>query len=333
MKKKRVYCFVLSVFLILTAQNSVCYEISEEKIKSAQQAFKWLGYEIDSIDGMNSDSLTRVIKQFQKDNNLKITGILDKKTQEKYDSKNFPIAVKLSQCSYVSFENIDDAYGHNSSFRPRKGKVGVAVLFHKKFAMGMKIPIRNFSIHYTLNGEAIQTNCVGMSTGMASKKDYTNWTLETRGLTHLMLMYPKWPYFKLLFSVEKEVKTVTVLYNNEVLVKDLNIAEQPQKKVEPLVIKAVPPSTPVPAKPAPAAAVPAPKAKPEPKPIPDKRDEIIQYICTHLGIEGYKIKKLEKTIELTHPDRWNFYIQKKAIALVTPTKSSADGFPAGLLVG
>ncbi|MBU2453992.1 MAG: peptidoglycan-binding protein, partial [Proteobacteria bacterium] len=281
-------------------------------------------YEINEIDGMNNESLTLVIKQFQKDNKLEVSGILDKNTQEKYNAKNFPLAVKLNRCTFVSFENIMEAYGHNTSFRAHEGTIGLALLFEKYFAMGMKVPIRNFSIQYKLNGKNIQTNCVGMSTGMESKSEYTSWTLETRSYTNTMLMYTGRPYFKLLFSVEKDVKEVTVLYNNDVLVQNLNIVKQTVKPSKHLLIKAVPPSASTSVKPVPA---PAPVSPPAPaaKPVKDSGDDIIKHIYTHLEYNGYKITQHEKYVELTHPEKWNFSIKKyREGALINGTWTPND---------
>jgi peptidoglycan hydrolase-like protein with peptidoglycan-binding domain len=59
--------------------------ISAEEIKRAQEALKSRGYDPGAISGRMHAKTQDALREFQKNNNLTPTGVLDKKTADRLD--------------------------------------------------------------------------------------------------------------------------------------------------------------------------------------------------------------------------------------------------------
>lgn len=64
-------------------EEPLTYNQSNEKIKNAQKMLKGLGYNLDREDGFFSQETVNAVKQYQQDQNLEVTGEINKQTAER----------------------------------------------------------------------------------------------------------------------------------------------------------------------------------------------------------------------------------------------------------
>ncbi|QPA30665.1 S41 family peptidase [Thermaerobacillus caldiproteolyticus] len=68
-------------------EKELVYDMNNEQVKSAQQMLKGLGFDPGREDGYFSQKTVEAVKQFQKANNLPVTGKIDKATAELLQTK------------------------------------------------------------------------------------------------------------------------------------------------------------------------------------------------------------------------------------------------------
>jgi carboxyl-terminal processing protease len=68
-------------------EKELAYDMNNEKIKSAQQMLKGLGFDPGRDDGYFSKETEAAVKAFQKANKLPVTGKIDKQTAERLEAK------------------------------------------------------------------------------------------------------------------------------------------------------------------------------------------------------------------------------------------------------
>jgi hypothetical protein len=134
------------------------------------------------------------------------------------------VVEKWSSFSVASQKYVDEVRGVSmTSWSAGKSEKGLVLRIRTTFDTNVKVPIKNFSMTYAKSGKRISTNCVGMTAGIRSESVYPTWMLETGNITNTVFLSKGPALFELLFSVEPDVKEVSILYNDQVLVKKLKL--------------------------------------------------------------------------------------------------------------